>query len=148
MAVPGGRSIRLDDIADVRDSVAEIRSKAFLDGKTVVGFEITRSRGASEVEVGTGVQHVLQDIRRQYPGMRIEQAFDFVKPVQEEFDGSMAMLYEGALLAVWVVWLFLRDWRATLISSLALPLSVIPAFIGMEYLSFIVTGKQIGRAHV
>ena len=46
------------------------------------------------------------------------------------------MLFEGALLAVLVVWLFLRDWRATFISAVALPLSVIPAFLGMDYLGF------------
>jgi multidrug efflux pump subunit AcrB len=64
--------------------------------------------------------------------MEITEAFDFVTPVQEEYDGSMHLLYEGALLAVLVVWLFLRDWRATLVSAVALPLSVIPAFIGMH----------------
>ena len=136
IALSGGRKVRLDEIADINDSVAEIRSKAFLNGKTVVGFEITRSRGSSEVEVGAGVEQVLAEIKQQYPDIEFTQAFDFVKPVQEEFDGSMTMLYEGALLAVLVVWLFLRDWRATFISSVALPLSVIPAFIGMEYLGF------------
>ena len=64
------------------------------------------------------------------------EAFDFATPVQEEYDGSMWLLYEGALLAVIVVWLFLRDWRATFVSAVALPLSVIPAFIGMYFFGF------------
>jgi multidrug efflux pump subunit AcrB len=59
-----------------------------------------------------------------------------VKPVEEEYHGSLKLLYEGAILAVLVVWLFLRDWRATFVSAVALPLSVVPAFIGMHYLGF------------
>jgi multidrug efflux pump subunit AcrB len=59
-----------------------------------------------------------------------------VTPVEEEYDGSLALLYEGAILAVLVVWLFLRDWRATFVSAVALPMSVIPAFIGMYLLGF------------
>ena len=114
----------------------ELRSVALLDGKTVVGFEVTRSRGASEVEVGTGVAKALSTLRTAYPHIKIETAFDFVQPVKEEYHGSLKLLYEGAFLAVLVVWFFLRDWRATFISAIALPLSVIPAFLGMRYLGF------------
>ncbi|MGL4808505.1 MAG: efflux RND transporter permease subunit, partial [Giesbergeria sp.] len=92
--------------------------------------------GASEVEVGAAVQAALAELRAQHPGLEITEAFNFVAPVQEEYDGSMHLLYEGALLAVLVVWLFLRDWRATFVSAVALPLSVIPAFIGMYLLGF------------
>lgn len=131
-----GRRLRLEQLATVSDSVAEPRSLAMLDGKPAVGFEVTRSRGASELEVGAGVQQVLAQIRSENPDLQLAEAFNFVIPVAEEFQGSMTLLYEGALLAVLVVWLFLRDWRATLISALALPLSVIPAFIGIHYLGF------------
>ena len=72
----------------------------------------------------------------QRPDIELTQAFDFVTPVQEEYDGSLHLLYEGAILAVLVVWLFLRDWRATFVSAVALPMSVIPAFIGMYLLGF------------
>ena len=126
-----GRRIRLADLADVQDTVAETRSLAFLDGQPVIGFEISRSLGASDVEVGAGVQATLQNLRAAYPDLDITEAFDFVEPVQEDYDGSMRLLYEGALLAVFVVFLFLRDGRATLVSALALPLSVIPAFLGI-----------------
>ncbi len=131
-----GRRLRLDQIARVSDSVAERRALALLDGKPVVGFEVTRSRGASELDVGDGVRHVLDELLAQRPDLHVTEAFDFVEPVREEYDGSMALLYEGALLAVVVVWLFLRDWRATFVSAVALPLSVIPAFIGMYLLDF------------
>ena len=131
-----GRRVRLDQVATIRDGHAEPRSMALLDGKPVVGFEVSRSRGASEVEVGDGVEAALQEIRAAHPDLVITESFNFVKPVREEFHGSMSLLLEGALLAVLVVWLFLRDWRATFVSAVALPLSVIPAFIGMQMLGF------------
>jgi multidrug efflux pump subunit AcrB len=107
-----------------------------LDGKPVVGFEITRSRGASEVEVDAGVSRVLAELKTAHPGVVITQAFNMVDPVIENYDGSLTLLYEGAALAVLVVWFFLRDWRATFVAAVALPLSVIPAFIGMWWLGF------------
>jgi len=136
LSLSGGRRVRLDEIAKVSDSIAEPRSLALLNGKPVVGFEVTRSRGASEVEVGNGVRAALAELSAAHPHMKLTEAFDFVSPVDEEFHGSLMLLYEGAILAVIVVWLFLRDWRATFVSAVALPLSVIPAFIGMHYLGF------------
>ncbi len=136
LSLADGRHIQLDQVAKVEDSVSEPRALALLNGKAVVGFEVTRSRGASEVEVGAGVQKVLAELRLANPDVEFTEAFNFVTPVKEEFQGSMAMLFEGALLAILVVWLFLRDWRATFVSAVALPLSVIPAFIGMDYLGF------------
>ncbi|MCX9155058.1 efflux RND transporter permease subunit [Niveibacterium sp. 24ML] len=131
-----GRRIRLDQVAKVSDSVAEKRSAALLNGKPVVGFEITRSRGAGEVEVEQGVRAALEALKAEHPDVTITEAFNFVQPVEENYHGSMYLLYEGALLAVLVVWLFLRDWRATLVSATALPLSIIPAFAGMHMLGF------------
>ncbi|SCK52753.1 Multidrug efflux pump subunit AcrB [Variovorax sp. HW608] len=131
-----GRRIRLDQVARISDTIAEPRAAAFLDGKPVVGFEVARSRGASEVEVGDAVQKVLQQLRAERPDIRLTEAFNFVEPVREEYQGSLHLLYEGAILAVVVVWLFLRDWRATFVSAVALPMSVIPAFVGMYLLGF------------
>ncbi len=136
LALPDGRKIRLSDVASVSDTVAEPRSAALLDGKPVVGFEVARSRGESEVAVGAAVQAALKELQAQHPDLQLTEAFNFVKPVEEEYDGSMHLLYEGGILAVLVVWLFLRDWRATFVSAVALPLSVIPAFIGMHLLGF------------
>ncbi len=136
LALGDGRRIRLDEVASVRDTIAETRSAALLDGRPVVGFEVTRSRGASEIEVGRGVKAALAEILAAHPQLEITESFDFVTPVEEEFKGSMALLYEGAMLAVLVVWLFLRDWRTTFVSAVALPMSVIPAFIGMHYFGY------------
>ena len=131
-----GSRIRLNEVAEVRDGLAERRSAALLDGQRVVGFEVVRSRGESEVAVGRAVRAALAEFAQANPGVVFTEAFDFVTPVEEEYNGSLQLLYEGALLAVLVVWLFLRDWRATLVASVALPLSVIPAFIGMAWLGF------------
>ncbi|MFZ3193158.1 MAG: efflux RND transporter permease subunit [Moraxellaceae bacterium] len=136
LALNDGRSIRLDQVALIRDGIAERRSTALLNGKPVVGFEITRSKGASEVEVEAGVQAALAQFKQQHADVQITEAFNFVTPVADNFDGSMMLLYEGALLAVLVVWLFLRDWRATFIAATALPLSILPAFVAMYFFGF------------
>lgn len=136
IAIAGNRSIKLEDVAVVSDTIAEPRSAALLNGKPVVGFEVARSRGESEVAVGAEILKALEVLKTQHPDIELTQAFDFVTPVQEEYDGSIKLLWEGALLAVLVVWLFLRDWRATFVSAVALPMSVIPAFIGMYLLGF------------
>ncbi len=131
-----GRSLRLDQVATVSDSVAEQRSAALLNGAPVVGFEITRSRGAGEVELATNVRATLEKLKAAHPDISITEAFNFVDPVEENFEGSMMLLIEGAILAVIVVWLFLRDWRATFVSATALPLSIIPAFMVMHLMGF------------
>ncbi|MFM9426145.1 multidrug efflux pump subunit AcrB [Variovorax sp. GrIS 2.14] len=136
IALSDGRRIRLDQVARVIDGIAEPRAAALLDGKPVVGFEVARSRGASEVDVGAEVQKSLTELRTQHPDIQLNEAFNFVEPVKDEYEGSLHLLYEGAILAVIVVWLFLRDWRATFVSAVALPMSVIPAFIGMHLLGF------------
>jgi multidrug efflux pump subunit AcrB len=131
-----GRHVRLDRVAKVTDTTAETRSTALLNGQPVVGFEITRSRGAGEVEVAKGVRAALEKLKAEHPDITVTEAFNFVDPVEENFHGSMWLMLEGALLAVVVVWFFLRDWRATLVSAVALPLSVIPTFAAMHWAGF------------
>ena len=133
ISLPDGRRLRLDQVATVSDTVSEPRSAAFLDGKPVVGFEITRTKGAGEVEVAQGVRAAVEELRAAHPEVRFDESFNFVDPVEENYSGSMYLLWEGALLAVIVVWFFLRDWRATLVAATALPLSVLPTF-GLMYL--------------
>jgi multidrug efflux pump subunit AcrB len=136
VALSDGRRIRLDQVAKVHDTVAEPRSAALLDGKPVVGFEIVRSRGAGEIDVTQGVRATLDKLKAEHPDITITEAFNFVDPVEENYDGSMKLLYEGAALAVLVVFLFLRDWRATFVSAVALPLSAIPTFFVMWLMGF------------
>ena len=130
---PAGRRIRLDQVATVTDTVAEQRSAALVDGRPAVGFEIVRSRGAGETEVADGVRAALAKLKAEHPQVQFTEAFNFVEPVVENFRGSMYLLLEGAILAVIVVWFFLRDWRATLVAATALPLSIVPAWAVMHY---------------
>jgi len=131
-----GRRVRLDQLARVADTVAEQRSAALLNGKPVVGFEIMRSRGAGETEVADQVYARLAELRTEHPDIEIVEAFNFVDPVRQNFAGSMWLLLEGAILAVIVVWFFLRDWRATFVAATALPLSILPAFGAMYFFGF------------
>jgi multidrug efflux pump subunit AcrB len=131
-----GRRIRLNEVANVLDTVAEQRSAALLNGKPVVGFEISRSLGASSVEVQQGVLQVLATLKKDHPDVQVTEAFNFVEPIVENYTGSMNLLYEGAALAVLVVWLFLRNMRATMVAATALPLAVIPTFAAMYFMGF------------
>jgi multidrug efflux pump subunit AcrB len=131
-----GRRIRLGQVATVTDTIAERRSIALLDGRPAVAIEIMRTRGASELAIADGVQAAVDELAAAHPNVAFTKAIDNAAPVREDFDASMHLLYEGGLLAVIVVWAFLRDWRATLISAAALPLSVIPAFLGIHLFGF------------
>ena len=131
-----GRSIRLDEVATVADSTAERGSIVLLNGKPVVAFEVMRSKGASEVGVAAGVEAQMAELSKSHPEVVQVKAIDNSTPVAENFKGSMELLYEGAFLAVIVVFWFLRDWRATFVAATALPLSIIPAFLGLQYFGF------------
>ncbi|MGH8808467.1 MAG: efflux RND transporter permease subunit, partial [Noviherbaspirillum sp.] len=131
-----GRRIRLDQAASVSDTVAEPRSEARQDGQKVVGFEVFRTKGASEIDVARGTRAAIAELQEAHSNVVLKQVIDNAAPIEENFDGSMILLYEGALLAVLVVWWFLRDWRATLVSASALPLSVIPTFLGLYYFGY------------
>ncbi|HTH43940.1 MAG TPA: efflux RND transporter permease subunit [Oxalicibacterium sp.] len=138
MQVPiaNGRRVRLDEIATITDGIAERRSTATQDGRTVVGFEIFRTKGASEIAVANGARDAVKELQAAHRNVVFKQAIDNAQPVEENFAGSMELLYEGAILAVLVVWCFLRDWRATLVAAAALPLSVIPTFLGLSWFGY------------
>ncbi|MFA5984029.1 MAG: efflux RND transporter permease subunit [Methylococcaceae bacterium] len=131
-----GSHIKLDQIASVTDAIAERTTYATLDGQPVIGFDIIRNKGTSEVTVATAVRAALAGFSAEHPQVQIREAFNTTQPVEDNFTGSMHLLYEGALLAVVVVFLFLRDWRATLVAAVALPLSILPTFAAMWYFGF------------
>ncbi|TAT71556.1 efflux RND transporter permease subunit [Rhizobium ruizarguesonis] len=131
-----GQQVRLDDVASVTDSFAERSSMAYLDGKPVVAVEIKRSNGFSDSSVAADVDEAMKQFATKHSNVQIEEAYSTLGPIIDNYDGSMHMLYEGAILAIIVVWLFLRDWRATILSAVALPLSVIPTFLVMYLAGF------------
>ncbi|MFZ2541627.1 MAG: efflux RND transporter permease subunit [Gallionella sp.] len=131
-----GRHVRLDQVAYVSDTIAERRSAALHNGKQVVGFEIIRSLGAGDVEVGNGVSKALESLKGTHPEITVERVFNMVDMVYETYQGSLEMIFEGSLLAVIVVIFFLRNSRATIVAATALPLAVIPTFAVMYLLGF------------
>lgn len=124
----GGRVIKLADIAKVTDSYSEVTSLGKTNGKSAVTFGIARGRGESDVSVYDAAVARLDKIQADNPGVRFTKLFTTVPYVKEQYSSSMAAMIEGAILAVVVVFFFLRDWRATMISAIAIPLSAIPSF--------------------
>jgi len=136
VAVPTGGTQALGRMAQITDGAADPSSIAKLDGQTVVAFNITRSRGASEVEVMELVDAELAKLSADVGNIDIEKVYDRATPIAEDYQASLRMLIEGGLLAVVVVSLFLRNVRATFVAAVALPLSVIPTFLGMYLFGF------------
>jgi len=132
----GGRSVRLADIATVRDGISERTSISEVDGKEVVNFLMNRARGASDLAVYDAALAEMDKIEAENPGVRFIKFSTSTNYTRGQYKSSMWALVEGALLAVVVVFLFLRDWRATFISAVAIPLSAIPTFWFMDLLEF------------
>lgn len=136
VATPGTRHILLGELGRVSDTVAEPRDFATLDGADVVGFSIYRSLGASDVTVAASVAEALQKLGAQYPLVKFQVVDDSVSYTAGNYQSAINTLLEGAALAVVVVFLFLRDWRATLVAAVALPLSILPTFFAIDILGF------------
>ncbi|MGO9950285.1 MAG: efflux RND transporter permease subunit [Steroidobacteraceae bacterium] len=134
--VPGGKSVRLSEIADVHDGIAEMRSLARLNGRPATAFQLYKSKGVSDVSTAEGVAKELVKIQKDNPSLHIQQIFTTVNHTIKTYHSALEALIEGSVLAVAVVWLFLRNWRATLISALAIPLSAIPTFAFMQWMGF------------
>jgi len=131
-----GRRLRLADVATVRDTISERRQRALLDGKPVVSFDVLRARGHDEVSTAQRVRAAVAKLQQAHPNIKLVEVSNTVDQSKSDYEAAMRMLYEGTILAVIVVWLFLRDWRATLISAVALPLSIIPTFIVLSILGY------------
>jgi hydrophobic/amphiphilic exporter-1 (mainly G- bacteria), HAE1 family len=111
IGLPGGRVLRLADVADVRDGATEMRGVARFNGTPVSMFQVLRTKTASSLKAYKAVQETIAKLNETYPDIKIEPVFTPVDYVQESYDLSMATLFEGALLATLVVALFLGGWR-------------------------------------
>ncbi|MBB4956088.1 hydrophobe/amphiphile efflux-1 (HAE1) family protein [Agrobacterium vitis] len=136
VATPGTRHILLGDLGRISDTVGEPRDFATLNGADVVGFSIFRSLGASDVAVAAAVSDALVDVGAQYPLLTFQVVDDSVSYTSGNYQSAINTLLEGAALAVVVVFLFLRDWRTTLVAAVALPLSILPTFFAIDMLGF------------
>ncbi len=136
IGLPTGGEVRLDDLGLVTDSIAEPRSFARLDGAPVVGFSIFRAKGASDVTVSEAVAARIETLKAANPDVDLKLIDTSVTYTVGNYESALHTLYEGAILAVIVVFLFLRDLRATIIAAITLPLSIFPAFWVMDMLGF------------
>lgn len=136
IALGSGRFVRLSDLGTITDTYQELRSFSRFNGEPVVTFSVFRSKGASEVSVAETVNQTIDKLRSDNPNVTIKMVDDTVFYTYGNYESALHTLIEGAILAVLVVFLFLRNWRATLIAAMALPLSAIPTFWAMDMLGF------------
>jgi HAE1 family hydrophobic/amphiphilic exporter-1 len=165
--IAGGRYIRLSDVAEVGDGSSEIQGFARLDGRPVVGFQLMKTRDASDIAVEDRVIKAIHEKlecnagpakkapggggrpgpfgggrRTQaaptclHPGVKFTKVLSTVDNTRNNFTATEHTLLEGMLLASLVVFLFLKDWRATLITAIAMPVSLIPTFAAMIIFGF------------
>jgi multidrug efflux pump subunit AcrB len=143
ISIGNGRTIRLADVARVTDGYAEQRNLAKIGGRQVLSFSIEKAKGASDVTIHDETMKKLEQIKKNNPKVDFKILFTRTEYTKEQYRSSMLAMIEGAVLAVVVVFLFLRDWRATLISALAIPLSAIPTFWFMELMGFSLNGLSL-----
>ncbi|WP_066651503.1 MULTISPECIES: efflux RND transporter permease subunit [Sphingomonas] len=136
ISIGGGRTVKLSDLAQVKDAYAEQRSIALMNGHPVVAFGISRAKGASDVTVYDAMQKTLRQLEKENPKVHFTELFTSVNYTKSQYHSAIEAMIEGAVLAVIVVFIFLRDWRATIISAIAIPLSAIPAFFFMDLMGF------------
>jgi multidrug efflux pump subunit AcrB len=134
--VPHGSPARLGDLATITDTIAPPRTFARLNGEPIVALSIVRAKGASDVAVAARVTKIIDQIRAEHPEVDLKLIDTSVRYTQGNYDAALHTFFEGAALAVIVVFLFLRNLRATAIAAIALPLSIIPAFWVMHLLGF------------
>ncbi|MBR1180158.1 efflux RND transporter permease subunit [Bradyrhizobium sp. KB893862 SZCCT0404] len=132
----GGGEVRLDDLGTVTDTIADRRTFARFNGEPVVALGIKRSKGASDVKVAAAVQKRIDALKAAYPDVDLKLIDTSVEYTNGNYEAAISTLFEGAILAVVIVLLFLRDLRATIIAAISLPLSIFPAFWAMDLLGF------------
>jgi multidrug efflux pump subunit AcrB len=136
IALPRSGDVRLDAIGTITDGIAEPRTFARFDGNPVVGLSILRGKGASDVEIEKLVKTHIEAIKKDYPEFDLRLIDSSVTYTRGNYEDALIGLFIGAALAILVVFLFLRDWRATIIAAITLPLSILPSFWVMNALGF------------
>ncbi|HKR87156.1 MAG TPA: efflux RND transporter permease subunit [Phenylobacterium sp.] len=132
----GSGFVKLTDVADIGDGASEPRGFARLNDRPVVGFQVTKTREASDVSVDDAVKAKLAEIEKAHPEVKFTRIFSSVDETRSAFRATQHVLLEGMILAALVVLFFLRDWRATVITAFAMPISLIPTFLIMQAVGF------------
>jgi len=133
----GGIPVYLDQVADIIDGEEEETSIARVDGKRSVGLRIFKVQNANLVATGEGVKDAVEDLKKRLPdGVHIETIWSNAEWIKGSLDRVKLTIVEGALLTIFIVFLFLHSWRSTIITGLTLPISVIATFIVLHALGF------------
>jgi HAE1 family hydrophobic/amphiphilic exporter-1 len=132
----GGHFVRLGDVASVGDGEAEQRGFARLNGHPTVAFQVNKTKESSDVDVENRVNKTVEKLAKAHPEVTITKVVSTVLQTRHSFEATQHVLLEGMALAALVVLLFLREWRATMITAFAMPLSLIPTFFVMHLLGF------------
>ena len=133
----GDQIVRLNQVAEIKDGFADINSLSIRSGKPNVGLNIARSPDASTVSLAKKVHQVVAEANKELPeGTKIEVVDDGGENAQSSLDNVIEALVLGAILTIFVVYAFLNSWRSTLITALALPTSVLAAFIAVWLCGF------------
>jgi multidrug efflux pump subunit AcrB len=141
IALGNGHFTRLDQLGTVTDAVQDVRTKAFLDGQPAVAFSVVRSKGSPQVQTEEATVKAVEELKQSLPpDVELKLVRTMADYTRASFHSTMEALVVGAVLAVIVIWLFLRNWQSTFISALAIPLSVIATFAVMKGLHFTLNG--------
>ncbi len=133
----GGRPIRFSDIGRVEDGFEEPRSMARLDGKPAVVLEVRKQAGTNTLDVINALKARVTALQATFPrDFEITYVSDQSDFIQQSFDAVQAHLWEGALFASVIVFLFMRNWRSTLIAAIAIPTSVVSTYTLMLAMDF------------
>ena len=133
----GGILIKLTDIATVKDSVKTPESRAFYQGQPVIGLNIVKQSGINTVQLADDIRAAINRLNQDLPaGVEINVVRDNSVRVRAAVNSVLITLFEGSILAVLTVFLFLRNWRSTLIGALAIPTSIITTFLMIWFMGF------------
>jgi len=133
----GGQPVRLGQVADVVDGPEEVESLALYNGKRMLALDVVKAQGENTIEVVDGLNRVATELQGQLPaGMALEVVRDNSRPIRVSVNNVRRTLFEGALLTIGIVFLFLNSWRSTVITGLALPIALIGTFLFMYAFGF------------
>lgn len=137
VATRDGVLLKIGDVATVSDSIKSPESRAFFQGQPAVGLNIIKQSGNNTVRIADDIKAAIEDLNQQLPdGVQINVVRDNSARVRASVNNVVSTLFEGSLLAVLTVFLFLRNWRSTLIGALAIPTSIITTFLMIKFMNF------------
>ncbi|MEH2229714.1 MAG: efflux RND transporter permease subunit [Nostoc sp.] len=137
IVLPQGGSVPLSSLGTVEDKFGDVRQAARLNNQPVVAFQVLRSTGSVLVTVEEGVKAAVKQLEKTLPpDVKLDLIFTRADIVRQSYQSTIDELIQASVLAVIVILVFLRDWRATLITAVALPLSIIPTFAVQQALGY------------